>query len=261
MPIDHPFVGAHMMGEEAGLSPVDELNAEANRVHEACLRASESQFANCKIWRTADLIVGVAAAVTAAVAGVAGLAELISAQWAGGIAIAAAALGAVNAALGAGRIAADSTVAGNQYRNFQQDVRVFRNVELPSLSSGARRPRASDAVHRQAAGPERVVPGPVGIGLLAGHGTSIEAGRATRRTPSDYHGSGFRLLHREDRLTDAQTAMSARSAPRRRNIFARLPVDVRLAAQARRSHRLRRQVTMIRPPKDIDVMAEFAESR
>ncbi|MEZ5125323.1 MAG: hypothetical protein R2826_03625 [Thermoleophilia bacterium] len=71
------------------MSQVEELDAEASRAYEACLWASESQFANCKIWRTADLIVGVAAAVIAAVAGVAGLAQLVSAQVAGAIAIAA----------------------------------------------------------------------------------------------------------------------------------------------------------------------------
>lgn len=79
---------------------VDELKAEAQRVQEAALCASEAQYANCKTWRTVDIAVSVSAAVTAGVAGVAGLAELITAQWAGAIAIASAALGAINAALG-----------------------------------------------------------------------------------------------------------------------------------------------------------------
>lgn len=125
------------------------MNAEANRVHEACLWASESQFANCKIWRAADMIIGVCAAAAAAVAGVAGLADLITVQWAGGIAIASAALGAVNASLGAGRIASDSMVAGNQYRNLQQDVRVFRNIELHALSEQDAAERLMQLVSRQ----------------------------------------------------------------------------------------------------------------
>lgn len=131
------------------MAVLDELRAEAGRVHEAALWASESQFANCKVWRATDTIISVSAAVAAGVAGVAGLADLITAQWAGGIAIASAALGAVNASLGAGRLAADSTVAGNQYRNLQQDARVFLNIELPVLSETDARDRLMQLVARQ----------------------------------------------------------------------------------------------------------------
>ncbi len=130
-------------------SLVEELSAEAQRVHEATLWASEAQYANCKVWRIADTIIGVSAAVAAGVAGVAGLADLITAKLAGGIAIVSAALGAVNASLGAGRIASGSTVAGNQYRNLQQDVRVFRYVELQSLAEADATDRLKQLIIRQ----------------------------------------------------------------------------------------------------------------
>ena len=130
-------------------SLVDELKAEADRVHEAALWASESQYANCKMWRTADAIIGVSAAVFAGVAGVAGLADLVTAQLAGGIAIAAAALGAVSTSLGAGRTASKSTVAGNQYRNLQQDVRVFQCVEMLSLAEVDAEGRLKQLIKRQ----------------------------------------------------------------------------------------------------------------
>jgi len=96
-----------------------------------------------------DMTIGVSAAVAAGVAGVAGLADLITAQWAGGIAIVSAALGAVNASLGAGRIASDSTTAGNQYRNLQQDVRVFQNVEMLSLTEAEALDRLKQLIARQ----------------------------------------------------------------------------------------------------------------
>lgn len=128
---------------------VEELSAEAQRVYEAALWASESQYGNCKVWRIADTAISVSAAVAAGVAGVAGLADLITAQWAGGIAIASAALGAVNASLGAGRIASASTVAANQYRNLQQDVRVFCNIELPSMSEEDAAARLRQLINRQ----------------------------------------------------------------------------------------------------------------
>ena len=139
-----------------------EINAEAQRVHEAALWASECQYANCKIWRTAGSIISVAAAVAAGVAGVAGLADLITVQWAGGIAIASAAIGAVNSSLGAARIAADSTVAGNQYRNLQQDARVFRNIELRALADSEAREELHQLISRQQ---ELNVSAPVPSGL------------------------------------------------------------------------------------------------
>jgi hypothetical protein len=126
-----------------------ELDDEASRVHESCLLASETQYANSRIWRMTDHIVAVSAAVAAAVAGVAGLADIITAQWAGGIAIVSAALGAVSTSLGAGRITANSSVAANSYRNLQQDVRVYRNIDLSSLESEDAVARLKELITRQ----------------------------------------------------------------------------------------------------------------
>ena len=78
-----------------------EIRKEVQRVEESARYASETQFEYAKRWRRVDRLIGGAAAVLAAVAGVGGLADQLSARWAGFVAILAAGVGAVAASIGA----------------------------------------------------------------------------------------------------------------------------------------------------------------
>jgi hypothetical protein len=110
------------------------MRKEAERVHETALSASETQFEHAKRWRRVDRLIGAIAAFLAAIAGVGGLSQIISARWAGLVAIMAAGVGAVGASLGASQTKEKAGVSANAYRTLQQDARIFINIDLPSLT-------------------------------------------------------------------------------------------------------------------------------
>src|SRR6266851_9892762 len=79
----------------------DEIRKEAERILENATYTSETQFEYSKRWRRVDRWIGSTAAALAAVAGIGGLSQVLSARWAGLIAVLAAGTGAVAAAIGA----------------------------------------------------------------------------------------------------------------------------------------------------------------
>src|SRR5262252_3921996 len=110
-----------------------EIRAEAERIHEAATYASETQFEFAKRWRRVDRWIGGVAAALAAVAGVGGLSNVLSARWAGLIAVLAALTGAVAASLNAPQTKEKASVAANAYRALQQDARIFLAIDLETL--------------------------------------------------------------------------------------------------------------------------------
>lgn len=111
-----------------------EIRAEADRVLEAATLSSETQFEYAKRWRTVDRWIGTAAAALAAVSGVGGLAKLLSVRWAGGIAVAAALVGAIAASIAARQTTEKAGVSANAYRALQQDTRMFLQIDLDSMA-------------------------------------------------------------------------------------------------------------------------------
>lgn len=135
------------------------IRNEAERIHESATYASETQFEYAKRWRRVDRLIGAAAAVTAAIAGVGGLAQLLSARVAGFIALVAAAAGAVAASLGAPQTKEKAAVAATAYRALQQDARIFLNVDLAKMTEDEARARLAELVERsQALGREAAIP-------------------------------------------------------------------------------------------------------
>jgi hypothetical protein len=126
-----------------------EIRAEAERVLEAATLSSETQFEYAKTWRSVDRWIGSAAAALAAVAGVGGLAKLLSVAWAGGIAVAAALVGAVAATLAARQTTEKAGVAATALRALQQDARMFINIDLEALEIEDARTILQGLVDRQ----------------------------------------------------------------------------------------------------------------
>jgi hypothetical protein len=126
----------------------EEIRKEAERIHESTTYASETQFEYAKRWRRVDRVIGGAAAVIAAVAGVGGLSNILSARGAGLIAVVAAGLGAVAASLGAPQTKEKAAMAATAYRALQQDTRIFLNIDLPVLAEEEAREHLKELVSR-----------------------------------------------------------------------------------------------------------------
>ena len=144
------------MSEEGRRSAIQ---TEAKNVLEATRYASETQFEYAKRWRSVDRWVGSLAAGLAAVAGVGGLAKLLSSAWAGAIAVASALTGAVAATIAARQTTEKASVSANSYRALQQDTRVFLDIDLVSLSIEDARSTLQELVDRlQQLNREAVIP-------------------------------------------------------------------------------------------------------
>jgi hypothetical protein len=126
-----------------------EIRAEAERALEAAILSSETQFEYAKTWRSIDRWIGSLAAGLAAVSGVGGLAKLLSVAWAGGIAVAAALVGAIAATLAARQTTENAGMAANALRALQQDVRMFINIDLKALEIKEARSTLQGLVERQ----------------------------------------------------------------------------------------------------------------
>jgi hypothetical protein len=126
----------------------EEIRREAERVHESAQWASETQFEYAKRWRRVDRWIGGASALLAGIAGVGGLSEVLSARWAGLIAVLAAGTAAVAVSLGAPKTKERAAISANAYRSLQQDARIFLRVDLARLDDDEARRRLSALVER-----------------------------------------------------------------------------------------------------------------
>jgi hypothetical protein len=134
-----------------------EIRAEADRVLEAATLSSETQFEYAKTWRTVDRWVGTAAAL-AAISGVGGLAKLLSVQWAGGIAVAPALVGAIAATIAARQVTEKAGVSADSYRALEQDTRIFLQIDLEDRLEPHPGVQASPPLERGSQPSFRVVP-------------------------------------------------------------------------------------------------------
>jgi hypothetical protein len=98
--------------EDVEDQPREAMKEELERIEEGAEYSSNSQFEQAKLWRGTNLVLGVPAAVLAAVAGGTALASTAGRVVAGVLALCAAGLGAVMTTLNAARRAEQAHVAG-----------------------------------------------------------------------------------------------------------------------------------------------------
>ena len=132
--------------------PVDKMEAlrkEASRVHESAMYSAQNQFEYSKTWRRVDRWLGGTAALLAAVSAAGGLSEVMSAQWAGLIALVAAGTGAVATSLGAPKAKDRAHSSANALLALQQDARIFIDIDLDALEYEEAREHLRTLVARQ----------------------------------------------------------------------------------------------------------------
>ncbi|MFD7168618.1 SLATT domain-containing protein [Streptomyces violascens] len=127
----------------------EELTKEAKRIEESAMWSGQSQFEQAKIWRAANLGLGIPAAALAAIAGAAGLVSTAGRYWAAVTALISAALSAIMTSSGLARRVEDAQVAANAYLSLQQDARLFYNVDLQILEYDEARAVIGELIARQ----------------------------------------------------------------------------------------------------------------
>ncbi|MEZ5323390.1 MAG: SLATT domain-containing protein [Microthrixaceae bacterium] len=132
-----------------GTDQIEELRKEAQRVEESATLTSQTQFEYSKTWRRVDRWLGSIAAALAAAAAAGGLSEVLTARWAGLVALASAVCGAVATSLGAPKAKDRAHASANALLALQQDARIFLNIDLPTLSEDDAREQLRTLVARQ----------------------------------------------------------------------------------------------------------------
>jgi cell division protein FtsX len=122
---------------------------EAKRIHESAMWSSQSQFEQAKIWSKRNNVLGVPSTGLAAIAGVAGLADLLGNRWTGFLAISASFLTAILTTLNYSKKIDQAHASANAYLALQQDARIFIEVDSKNNSTEELRELLAKLVARQ----------------------------------------------------------------------------------------------------------------
>ena len=115
-----------------GVNSKKSIEIELKRIEESAMYSSQSQFEQAKFWRSINLILGVPAAVLAAIAGATGLAAATNRVTAAYLALAAAGLGALVTTLNTNRRSTQAHSAANAYLEVQTTSRQLYEIDLPN---------------------------------------------------------------------------------------------------------------------------------
>lgn len=118
-------------GLPADLQPIAQ---EVDRIHESALWSSQGQFEQMKLWRAMNIVLGLPAAVLAAIAGGTGLAAVSHTATPGVLALISAGFGAALTALNPSRRVSTAQAAANAYLGIQTDARQLLTIKLSALS-------------------------------------------------------------------------------------------------------------------------------
>lgn len=113
---------------------LEPLADEIDRLHESALWSSQGQFEQMKLWRLANLVLGVPAAVLAAIAGGTGLASQNHHVRSAVLALLAAGFGAALTTLNPSRRVTQAHAAANAYSEIQTAARQLLTIDLVHLS-------------------------------------------------------------------------------------------------------------------------------
>ncbi|MFE7745124.1 SLATT domain-containing protein [Nocardia sp. NPDC057455] len=108
------------------------IDEELQRLEESAMYSAQNQFEQAKQWRGVNLFLGLPASVLAAVSGAAALASTANAFWAGVLALASAAFGAVLTTVNASHRTNQAAAAANAYLEIQTAARQARLLDLPN---------------------------------------------------------------------------------------------------------------------------------
>lgn len=125
------------------------LDGELRRLEESAMYSAQNQFEQAKQWRGINLLVGVPASVLAAISGAAALASTANAFWAGVLALAAAAFGAVLTTVNASHKTNQATSAANAYLEIQTAARQARLLDLPTAELSEMRSTVQEITARR----------------------------------------------------------------------------------------------------------------
>ncbi|GAA1723118.1 hypothetical protein GCM10009765_83850 [Fodinicola feengrottensis] len=108
------------------------LDEEFQRLEESAMYSAQNQFEVAKQWRGVNLMLGLPASVLAAVSGATALASTTGRLWAGLLALAAAAFGAILTTINASHRTNQAAAAANAYLAIQTAARQARLLDLHS---------------------------------------------------------------------------------------------------------------------------------
>ncbi|MFI6367624.1 SLATT domain-containing protein [Nocardia sp. NPDC050630] len=106
------------------------IEKELHRLEESAMYSTQGQFEQAKLWRGINLLVGVPAAVLAAVSGATGLADAANRIMAAYLALGSAGLGALVTLLNGNRRTQQAHGAANAYLEVQTAARQLREIDL-----------------------------------------------------------------------------------------------------------------------------------
>jgi len=108
------------------------LSDEALRLEEDCKYSSKGHYVASSFWARVQIILGVPATASAAISGSFAFNGVL--DMAGSLAMMSAALTAVLTFLNSSEKSSSHLLAGNQYNALQNETRIYREIELASIS-------------------------------------------------------------------------------------------------------------------------------
>ena len=110
---------------------IKEIIHEAERIEEDAVHSGKSHFNASSLWSTVHYLLGIPMTVCAAWAGIDAFADVP--QYAGYLAMATAALAAVQTFINASSLKSQHKKSGGEYTALKNQVRFFRKIELQKL--------------------------------------------------------------------------------------------------------------------------------
>ncbi|WP_083889465.1 SLATT domain-containing protein [Nocardia pneumoniae] len=121
------------MSESEDLRSKEAIKQELDRLEESAMYSAQGQFEQAKLWRSINLLVGIPAALLAAVSGATGLADAANRIVAAYLALGSAGLSALVTLLNGNRRTQQAHSAANAYLEVQTAARQRREIDLPVL--------------------------------------------------------------------------------------------------------------------------------
>lgn len=125
------------------------LAQEMHRIHESSMWSSQAQFEQMKLWRSMNILLGVPAAVLAAVSGGTGLAADQAMTLPSVLALLAAGFGAALTTLNPSRRVSQAQASANAYLELQTEARQLLTIDLPVSSREESRERLATLTARR----------------------------------------------------------------------------------------------------------------